>query len=311
MSQELENDKSESETELQQAVESLNEALGGLSAPFEAINHSKLEPTEWLEACADFGRRVQELHNRLGDVSGLLGLSSAMSRLEFYLMNNVGHPVTGYELFGVAGRLQWARRLRQLRTETGYRIAYSNGERSYRLQSDEIDRDRAERWRQRSEIRRLPGSAENRLLRFLQAISPYHATQDDLIYVSRISSGPRRIRELTEAGWDISSQNDDPSLPTGAYRLESLEQGPARAPSSTARRYEILTRDNHCCRDCGASPPEVRLQVHHVHHRQHGGDDSDENLRTLCSACHAGVHSMTEDQVRDELLHPSADPDRS
>jgi 5-methylcytosine-specific restriction endonuclease McrA len=33
------------------------------------------------------------------------------------------------------------------------------------------------------------------------------------------------------------------------------------------------------------------LEVHHREFRSHSGADSEENLITLCTACHAAVHS--------------------
>ncbi|PYV95015.1 MAG: hypothetical protein DMG89_23365 [Acidobacteria bacterium] len=32
------------------------------------------------------------------------------------------------------------------------------------------------------------------------------------------------------------------------------------------------------------------LQVHHQEFRSHSGDDSEQNLFTLCAACHSSVH---------------------
>ena len=49
----------------------------------------------------------------------------------------------------------------------------------------------------------------------------------------------------------------------------------------------VLKRDNKTCQHCGCyteSPP------HHVKHRSQGGDDSMDNLITLCWRCHRGVH---------------------
>jgi len=36
------------------------------------------------------------------------------------------------------------------------------------------------------------------------------------------------------------------------------------------------------------------LEVHHREFRSHSGADSEENLITLCTACHAAVHHSTE-----------------
>jgi len=34
----------------------------------------------------------------------------------------------------------------------------------------------------------------------------------------------------------------------------------------------------------------VNLEVHHQEFRSQGGDDSEENLVTLCEACHSMLH---------------------
>jgi 5-methylcytosine-specific restriction endonuclease McrA len=50
---------------------------------------------------------------------------------------------------------------------------------------------------------------------------------------------------------------------------------------------EILERDGWRCQGCGATQ---RLQVHHKQFRSHSGDDSEENLITLCDRCHELTH---------------------
>ena len=52
-------------------------------------------------------------------------------------------------------------------------------------------------------------------------------------------------------------------------------------------RQQILCRDNWRCQSCGALS---NLEVHHREFRSHSGRDSEENLITLCTACHARVH---------------------
>lgn len=52
-------------------------------------------------------------------------------------------------------------------------------------------------------------------------------------------------------------------------------------------RQQILRRDNWRCQSCGAM---VNLEVHHTEFRSHLGADSEENLITLCTQCHAKVH---------------------
>jgi 5-methylcytosine-specific restriction endonuclease McrA len=52
-------------------------------------------------------------------------------------------------------------------------------------------------------------------------------------------------------------------------------------------RQKILHRDGWKCQSCGAMS---NLEVYHREFRSHAGADSEENLITLCTACHAGVH---------------------
>lgn len=56
-------------------------------------------------------------------------------------------------------------------------------------------------------------------------------------------------------------------------------------------RYEILRRDNHACRYCGATAPEAKLAVDHVIPQSLGGSDKPTNLVTSCVDCNAGKTS--------------------
>jgi ATP-dependent DNA helicase RecQ len=53
-------------------------------------------------------------------------------------------------------------------------------------------------------------------------------------------------------------------------------------------RQQVLRRDGWRCRSCGAM---ANLEVHHQTFRSHSGEDSDLNLITLCTGCHARYHS--------------------
>lgn len=53
-------------------------------------------------------------------------------------------------------------------------------------------------------------------------------------------------------------------------------------------RYEILRRDNHACRYCGAAAPDVKLTVDHVAPITLGGGDDPANLVTACTDCNSG-----------------------
>lgn len=60
-------------------------------------------------------------------------------------------------------------------------------------------------------------------------------------------------------------------------------------------RYEILRRDNHACRYCGAAAPDVVLHVDHVIPEALGGSSTPENLVTSCADCNLGKSSIPAD----------------
>lgn len=60
-------------------------------------------------------------------------------------------------------------------------------------------------------------------------------------------------------------------------------------------RYEVLRRDSHTCRYCGASAPEATLTVDHVIPVALGGSDEPSNLVAACRDCNAGKASSAPD----------------
>lgn len=56
-------------------------------------------------------------------------------------------------------------------------------------------------------------------------------------------------------------------------------------------RYEILRRDNHACRYCGATAPGAKLAVDHVIPQSLGGSDKPSNLVASCADCNGGKTS--------------------
>jgi 5-methylcytosine-specific restriction endonuclease McrA len=53
-------------------------------------------------------------------------------------------------------------------------------------------------------------------------------------------------------------------------------------------RQQVLRRDGWRCQSCGTMS---NLEAHHKQFRSHSGNDSEENLITLCAACHAQTHA--------------------
>jgi 5-methylcytosine-specific restriction endonuclease McrA len=55
-------------------------------------------------------------------------------------------------------------------------------------------------------------------------------------------------------------------------------------------RLEILERDHWRCQNCGSMH---NLQIHHQELRSHSGNDTKENLITLCETCHLRAHRQS------------------
>jgi hypothetical protein len=72
-------------------------------------------------------------------------------------------------------------------------------------------------------------------------------------------------------------------------------------------RYEVLLRDGHRCRYCGATTTETRLVVDHVIPEALGGLSVPENLVAACEPCNSGKSStrpgdgIVADVYRDAL----------
>ncbi|MEU4095266.1 HNH endonuclease signature motif containing protein [Streptomyces sp. NPDC026673] len=307
---------SSDEARAAQAVSRMRSAAAEYLKVLERAEDASVDRDAWLEFAAELGTWSANLRDGLGEVNKSLGVTSGQKAILLYLLSRVGEPVPGDALAGVSGIYEWARRVRELRVESGWPIE-SGANRDdldydhYRLMADEPDEDLADRWRVAKEARNLkkPGGKDAagraRLLHYLQAISPRPADKEQLAYVAKIHEWPRRLRELEEQGWQIVSNIDDPTLPPGSYRLPTLEMRPPRVREAIKLRYKILDRDKRTCQDCGRTPKEgVSLQIHHILPVHKGGQNDDENLITLCIQCHGGRHALMGTSAKDELLNP-------
>ncbi|MFF4179576.1 HNH endonuclease [Streptomyces sp. NPDC001750] len=72
-------------------------------------------------------------------------------------------------------------------------------------------------------------------------------------------------------------------------------RGGVGMPVGQRLRYEILRRDDHTCRYCGAKAPTVKLAVDHVVPQALGGTDEPSNLVTACEECNSGKASVPPD----------------
>ncbi len=64
---------------------------------------------------------------------------------------------------------------------------------------------------------------------------------------------------------------------------------------SKRTRFEVLRRDNHVCRYCGAKAPDVTLTIDHIIPVALGGSDKPDNLVAACRDCNYGKASTSPD----------------
>lgn len=245
--------------------------------------------------------------------------ASGIDRILYYLLAYPMTPICGEELMVVAGIGEWARRVRQLRVEFGWRIVSGVtfqetlseelfGESQMpRLKPDEYmlidnvqDRDAAHRWNVANQLRKTDQAVRDKLLQFFRCNVGAQITGEELRYVANDrTEWARRTRELrTELGWPIITRaSGRPELPIGVYVLEADRQAPGHDRNiPDQERREVLRRDGYACVDCGwchdkwnRSDPR-HLEAHHVVQHASGGSNSRENLVTLCTVCHDKRH---------------------
>lgn len=95
-----------------------------------------------------------------------------------------------------------------------------------------------------------------------------------------------------------SYREPSPLEPTAAIQNDSAVEVPAPRSISLSMRYRVLSRDKFRCVICGASPAKnisVELHVDHIHPWSRGGQNTEDNLRTLCFKCNLGKGVTIED----------------
>jgi hypothetical protein len=70
---------------------------------------------------------------------------------------------------------------------------------------------------------------------------------------------------------------------------------------SKRTRFEVFKRDKFTCQYCGRRPPEVVLEVDHIHPRVEGGTDDIHNLTTACLPCNRGKAGIPLDNLAPAL----------
>jgi len=263
--------------------------------------------------------------------SGLIneeGVTSARDRILAYFCKYPRVVIDGDELLVVSGIGEWARRVRELRVEFGWRIytgatlvdvidenpeilvelkaaigidAADLKPSQYILMKETQDRDAALRWNQLNTIRKKPGGVKSKLLEYLRLNVGRVVTGEELRYLARDrKEWARRTRELrTEDGWPIYTRMQGRSdLDVGEYLLEEDRQAPAHDRNiSDDVRVKVLVRDKFSCTFCGwkrddlsRDDPRKFLELHHLTEHVSGGENTLGNLTTLCNVHHDQVH---------------------
>lgn len=252
--------------------------------------------------------------------------ASARDRIIAYLKQYPGVVIDGDELMVVSGISEWARRVRELRVQFGWwiysgvtfkQMAQNPDDAAtfkemgidpssirpdqYVLMRTNQDLEAAYRWNVLNEIRKKKISVKEKIIEYLRRNIGKQVTGEELSYLAGdTKEWARRVRELrTEEGWPIVTKNagrDD--LPVGVYVLEEDRQAyihDRKIPDSV--RVAVLERDHFRCTKCGwsremSSPDDPRkmLELHHKKQHKDGGDNTEDNLITLCNVCHDDVH---------------------
>ena len=208
--------------------------------------------------------------------------ASARERIIAYLKQYPRVVIDGDELMVVSGINEWARRVRELRVQFGWWI-YSgvtfnqmaqnpDDEAMFRtiginpktirpdqyvLMREEQDRDAAHRWNVLNEIRKKKVPVKEKIIEYLRKNVGTPVTGEELSYLAGDTKDPIRVA--------------------------------------------VLERDGFKCTCCGWSrdklnrdDPRKMLELHHKQQHKDGGENTVENLITLCNVCHDAIHRQKE-----------------
>lgn len=202
-------------------------AAAELQRILDQVDPQSIDIDEFLETRARVGELYGLINVASARVFELEGLSSAQSRMLQYLLNHLGEEVSGLQLGGVSCIGEWARRSRELDVEHGLDIKVGPKDGlsadGYMLESAVGNSDRAGLWQMKNRIRKMPGSAQDRMLALLKERFPEAVHRRDLDYVAKTASRNRQGWDLLLDGLRVVSSEIDPTMERGWYRLDSPE----------------------------------------------------------------------------------------
>jgi hypothetical protein len=171
----------------------------------------------------------------------------------------------------------------------------------YVLMRSQQDRQAAHRWNVLNEIRKKKTSVTDKIIEYFRKNVGAEVTGEELKYLAKDKKEwARRVRELrTEQGWPIATKNSGrEDLAVGVYVLEEDRQAYEhdRAIPDPVR-IAVLQRDGFKCVKCGWSraklspdDPRKMLELHHQKQHKDRGENTVENLVTLCNVHHDEIH---------------------
>ncbi len=253
--------------------------------------------------------------------------SASRDRILVYFQHYPQIIIHETEILVVAGISEWARRLRELRVEFGWKIVSGSivramieaGELEHKLGEQDLsvmrtndyillnskqDQEAAYRWNIANEIRQKKIGVRDKILEYFLANVGKRISGEELVYLAKnTTEWARRVRELrTEYGWPIfTKQSGRPDLNVGEYVLEADRQSYVhdRKIPDEVRRI-VLQRDSYSCTNCGWNHSEWNnadprfLELHHLKKHVEGGINEESNLITLCNRCHDNVHAKED-----------------
>jgi hypothetical protein len=134
-------------------------------------------------------------------------------------------------------------------------------------------------------------AVETRLMRTTVENALAYLIAEGFLVATERADGERLLRLRSNRVGDLyklpqyrgSIIEDDPTL-----------TAPKREPRNVSLRlrWQVLERDGHRCKGCGATAADSRLEVDHIHPHSRGGPCTEENLQTLCEDCNGGKGNL-------------------
>jgi hypothetical protein len=236
-------------------------------------------------------------------VSGIAEWARRVRELRVQFGWSIYSGVTFHDMAEAASAVEDAEETASLKAALGIDPAKIKPD-QYVLMREEQDRHAAYRWNALNEVRRKKVSVTDKIIEYFRQNVGEEITGEELKYLAKDKKEwARRVRELrTEQGWPIVTKNSGrEDLAIGVYVLEEDRQTYEhdRAIPDPVR-VAVLQRDSFKCVRCGwnrslLSPDDPRkmLELHHVRHHKDKGENTVDNLVTLCNVHHDEEHRNT------------------